>query len=120
MLVKPLGSSREITAGDGTTLRELLHPARDPAAVRYSLAHARLAVGKWSDLHTLTTTEVYYILSGRGLMEIDGEQREVKPGDAIYIPPRGKQRIRSLGPDDLEFLCIVDPAWRAEDERVFV
>lgn len=86
----------------------------------YSLAHARLAPGRWSDLHVLKGTEVYYILAGRGTIEIDGEQREVDPGDAIYIPPNGRQRIFSRGPDDLEFLCIVDPAWRAEDESVLV
>ena len=30
--------------------------------------------------------EFYFILEGRGLMEIDGETRE-SPGDAILIPP---------------------------------
>lgn len=51
-------------------------------------------------------------------MEIDGEQRPVGVGQAVYIPPGGKQRIRNTGAGDLEFLCIVDPAWRPEDERV--
>jgi mannose-6-phosphate isomerase-like protein (cupin superfamily) len=119
MLVKTLESCREIVAGDGTVLRELLHPARDEVSCRFSLAHARLAVGSWSHLHALKTTEVYYILAGRGRMEIDGEQRDVEPGDAIYIPPQGRQRILAVGPQPLEFLCIVDPAWRVEDETVF-
>jgi len=118
MLVKSLESCMEFTAGDATRLRELLHPARDPAVMRYSLAHARLAGGVWSNLHVLTTSEVYYIIAGQGTMEIDGERCEVSAGDAIYIPPHGKQRIFSRGPEDLEFLCIVDPAWRAEDETI--
>ena len=119
MFVKSLDSCREFIGGDNTVLRELLHPDHDPVSLRYSLAHARLVAGKWSDLHRLTTSEVYYILSGRGRMEIDGEPRDVQPGDAIYIPPRAKQRILALGPEQLEFLCIVDPAWKAEDETVF-
>ncbi|MBU0507645.1 cupin domain-containing protein [bacterium] len=118
MFVKSLESCKPFVAGDRTILRELLHPLRDPVGIRYSLAHAKLAVGKWSDLHVLTTSEVYYILAGRGTMEIDGAQREVGPGDAVYIPPEARQRILSLGPADIEFLCIVDPAWRAEDETV--
>ena len=117
MLAKSLPACREITAIDGTKLRELLHPDRDPAAIRYSLAHAVVPPQIWSLLHLLRTTEVYYILSGRGIMEINGEQREVSPGDAVYVPPGGQQRIFAQGPEPLAFLCIVDPAWRAEDEE---
>jgi mannose-6-phosphate isomerase-like protein (cupin superfamily) len=117
MLTKSLSVCREIVAADGTTLRELLHPERDPARVRFSLAHAKLKPGSWSLLHRLQSNEVYCILAGSGTMEIDGEQREVQEGDVIYIPPGGRQRILARGPDELKFLCIVDPAWRAEDEE---
>jgi mannose-6-phosphate isomerase-like protein (cupin superfamily) len=117
MLVKSLASCPEITAIDRTALRELLHPDRDPAAVRYSLAHAKLPPETWSLLHALRSSEVYYILTGRGTMEIDGQRREVKAGDVVYIPPGGRQRILAHGPEPLEFLCIVDPAWKAEDEE---
>jgi mannose-6-phosphate isomerase-like protein (cupin superfamily) len=51
-------------------------------------------------------------------MEIDGEAREVESGDTVYIPPGAAQRITCHGPHELVFLCIVDPAWRAEDESV--
>jgi len=39
-------------------------------------------------------------------------------GDTVYIPPRAKQQITNSGSVDLAFLCIVDPAWRSEDEEV--
>jgi mannose-6-phosphate isomerase-like protein (cupin superfamily) len=118
MLVKPLKECLAFVAGDHTLLRETLHPDRDTAEIHYSLAHAELPANVWSSLHRLTHSEVYYILSGRGTMEIDGEHRDVEPGDTIYIPPSAQQRIFSHGPDALEFLCIVDPAWRAEDEEI--
>jgi mannose-6-phosphate isomerase-like protein (cupin superfamily) len=117
MLVKVLAACPGITAADGTLLRELLHPDRDAAKIRYSLAHAKLPPRRWSLLHRLKSSEVYYILAGRGTVEINGESREVKPGDAICIPLGGCQRIFSHGPQGLEFLCIVDPAWKAEDEE---
>jgi mannose-6-phosphate isomerase-like protein (cupin superfamily) len=119
MLVTSLSSLPEFIAGDHTRLREILHPDKHSVALRYSLAHAVLPPQSWSTLHTLASSEVYYILRGKGRMEINGEQRDVNPHDTIYIPPRAHQRILSLGPEDLEFLCIVDPAWRAEDETVF-
>jgi len=36
----------------------------------------------------------------------------------IYIPPNSVQRIKNIGPNDLIFLCIVDPAWKPEDEEL--
>ena len=51
-------------------------------------------------------------------MSIDGESEAVQPGQAIYIPPRSTQYIENKGSSDLTFLCIVDPAWREEDEEV--
>ena len=118
MFVSSLKTCKEITAGDATVLRELLHPGRQPIAGHYSLAHARLPQGKASLRHHLHNSEVYYILEGRGRMHIDDEAQVVDAGDAIYIPPGAQQYIESLGPGELAFLCIVDPPWRAEDETV--
>jgi mannose-6-phosphate isomerase-like protein (cupin superfamily) len=120
MRIRRLTDCPEITAGDLTRLRELLHPCRDyPFEGRYSLAHAIVAPGWKSRRHRLKTDEVYYILSGRGRMHVDEESAEVGPGDALEIPPGSVQWIENIGPDELSFLCIVDPAWRAEDEEVF-
>jgi len=118
LLIRSLKDCPEFVAGDQTKLREMLHPDKGDLKVQYSLAHATLAPGTISTLHLLKTSEVYYILSGRGRMEIDGESREVGIGDMVYIPPGGRQRIEALGEAELAFLCIVCPAWRAEDEIV--
>jgi mannose-6-phosphate isomerase-like protein (cupin superfamily) len=118
MFVSSLKTCKEIVAVDATILRELLHPGRQPIAVHYSLAHARLAQGKASLRHYLYSSEVYYILEGQGRMHVDDEEHLVSAGDAIYIPPGAQQYIENLGQGELVFLCIVDPPWRAEDETV--
>jgi mannose-6-phosphate isomerase-like protein (cupin superfamily) len=119
MRIRRLSECSEFIAGDLTCLRELLHPDREyPFDGRYSLAHAVVAPGGKSRRHCLKTDEVYYILSGRGQMHVDDESAEVGPGDALEIPPGAVQWIENIGPDELAFLCIVDPAWRAEDEEV--
>ena len=84
----------------------------------YSLAHAIVKPGKITNLHRLKTSEVYYILKGSGLMYVDKKISKVKSGCTIYIPPGSTQRIKNTGKPNLEFLCIVDPAWRKEDEEV--
>lgn len=119
MLVQKLHQCQEFIAGDNTILRELLHPDKQPLALRYSLAHATLPMGKTSQPHSLTTSEVYYIISGRGEMYIGGETQIVEPGDAVYIPPDATQYIHNCGAEPLVFICIVDPAWQKEDETVF-
>jgi mannose-6-phosphate isomerase-like protein (cupin superfamily) len=118
MFVSSLSNCKEFIAGDNTHLRELLHPAKQPLAIHYSLAHARLAPGEISLKHRLRTSEVYYILAGQGRMHVNDEVRLVGPGDAVYIPPDASQYIESLGPEEVTFLCIVDPAWKSEDEII--
>lgn len=119
MFVKNLQDCPEFIAGDGTRLRELLHPDKQDLDLRYSLAHAIVEVGQTSIPHALTTSEVYYILSGTGEMHIDQEVQVVKPGDAIYIPPNAHQFIRNISNEAIVFLCMVDPAWRQEDETIY-
>ena len=118
MLTRSLSDCKEILAGDNTLLRELLHPVRNDAAIRYSLAHAKLARGTASLPHRLKTSEVYYFISGQGRMHVDGEATPVGPEQVLYVPPGAVQHVENTGTDELVFLCIVDPAWRAEDEEV--
>jgi mannose-6-phosphate isomerase-like protein (cupin superfamily) len=119
MFIKDLKDCEEFIAGDNTVLRQLLHPDKADLSIRYSMAHAVLYPGKSSKPHRLKTSEVYYILEGEGIMHINEESATVRAGQVIYIPPHAKQFIQNNGKLDLKFLCIVDPAWRPEDEEVF-
>jgi mannose-6-phosphate isomerase-like protein (cupin superfamily) len=119
MFIKDLKKCKEFIAGDNTILRELFNPLKEKMDLRYSLAHAVVKPGKTTYFHKLKTSEAYYILQGKGLMYIDSETSEVKEGNAVYIPPNTKQKIKNIGTNDLIFICIVDPAWKKEDEEVF-
>lgn len=118
MHIKDLKNCSEFIAGDGTFLRELLHPDKERLKLRYSLAHATLRPGKKSTPHKLKTSEVYFILKGKGIMHIENKTREVFPNQIIYIPPNSVQYIENNGTEELVFLCIVDPAWKREDEKI--
>ena len=41
-----------------------------------------------------------------------------KAGTTVYVPPGGRQSLENTGSDNIEFLCLVDPAWKSEDERI--
>ncbi len=118
MFVRDLSKCKKFVAGDNTVLRELFNPLKDPLDLRYSLAHAIVKPGQTTRLHKLKTSEVYYILSGTGNMFIGNKSKKVKAGQAIFIPPNAEQEIKNTGKKDLVFLCIVDPAWKKEDETL--
>jgi mannose-6-phosphate isomerase-like protein (cupin superfamily) len=118
MFIRRLQDCPEFVAGDNSILRELLHPDKAALALSYSLAHAIVRPGQTTLPHRLRTAEVYYIMSGEGMMHIGDESSPVQPGDAVYIPPHARQFIHNPGTTDLLFVCIVDPAWRKEDEEV--
>jgi len=119
VLIRKLKDCQEIIAGDGSRLKELLHPERGyDFNGNYSLAYAVLAPGAKSLKHKLATDEVYFILSGRGEMHINEETAQVSFGDVIDIPPNAVQWIKNIGDFDLSFLCLVSPPWKAEDEEI--
>lgn len=113
-----LADRPEFLAGDHTLLRELLHPAKQPLALGYSVAHGTVAPGVRSKWHRLKSSEVYYIIAGQGRLTVDDSVVVVEAGSLIYVPPGSKQSLENSGPTAIEFLCLVDPAWRSEDEEV--
>jgi len=119
MFVKNIGACPEFTANDGCRIREVLHPAKEPVDLPYSIAHARVAPAHHSYRHKLKQAEVYYLLTGRGRMHIDDRAEDVSEGDVIYIPPHAVQWIENMGQGDLEFLALVSPPWtKADDIRL--
>lgn len=121
MLIRDIKNCSYFKALDKTILCELLHPKNEEEElnINYSIVHAVLKAGKSSLVHKLkTSTEVYYILEGKGIMHIDDESEEVIPGQAIYIPANSSQYIENTGSDELKFLAIVYPMWKEEDEEL--
>lgn len=118
MIIKHLADMSEIVSGDRARLRELLNPRTESLQLEYSLAWALVEPDNKTAPHTLTYSEVYYILQGCGIIHIDDESANVRADDTIYIAPHAVQRIENTGKESLIFLCIVNPAWHAEAEQV--
>ena len=54
--------------------------------------------------HLQKEDEIYYVISGRGEMTIDGKAFEVKAGDAILTRPGASHGLKQLGDEDLVIL----------------
>ena len=115
MDVKNLDETPAFLTKDGSEIRELL-AYRNSAIRNQSLAEARLPAGGSTQEHFHPNAEeIYYITNGLGRICIEGELREVKPGDAIAIPPGKKHKLWNTGPETLRLLCCCAPSYEDRD-----
>lgn len=120
MIVRRPDETARFVTSDLSRVVEVFHPDREalPEGMACSIAHARVAAGAATAPHTLaTSTEVYWVLSGRGRMHVGDETADIGPGETVLIPPDSVQWIETLGDEELVFLCVVTPPWSAEDDR---
>jgi mannose-6-phosphate isomerase-like protein (cupin superfamily) len=105
------------TTKDGSTICSLLDRSNAPVA-NQSLAEASLPAGGSTQRHYhKISEEFYYVLEGSGRMEIDGETREVGPGDAILIPAGAWHELHAR--TALRILCCCAPPY-SHDDTYFV
>jgi mannose-6-phosphate isomerase-like protein (cupin superfamily) len=110
--IRSLDPSSEYRIDEGCYITEVSNSHADP---ELSIARARVPPGvttRWHRLHG--TAERYVVISGSGRMEVgDLAPREVRAGDVVLIPPGTRQRIANIGTDDLIFLALCTPRFRA-------
>ena len=105
-----------IQGNEGTKVKQYFHPHNTLNGIGYSIAQFTLESGKRSKMHKIRSSEIYYILEGKGKIKIDGDIYNLEKDDSVYVPPNSTQFIENSGPTNLRFLCIVEPAWKADDE----
>lgn len=53
--------------------------------------------------------QIYHVLDGEGLMEIEGERSVVRKDDIVFIPPGVEHAIYNTGLTDLRFIVVTSP-----------
>ncbi len=93
--------------GDGTLLHaDLFEPAQLASALRF-VHYTVLPSGTSIGLHTHgEDNEIYIILSGNGIAEVDGERQEVSAGDVLVNPPHGTHGLFNTSLFDMRILVI--------------
>ncbi len=92
---------------EGTMVKQYFHSHNTLNGISYSLAQFTLGPEKRSKTHTVSSSEIYYILEGRVDLRIDWETHHVEKDDSVYVPPKSMQSIENSCLEDLKFLCIV-------------
>jgi mannose-6-phosphate isomerase-like protein (cupin superfamily) len=95
---------------DGSAIRELHHTAAQ------SLAEATLEPGQATERHYhRSTEEIYFVVKGSGDMEVDGDTKRIRPGDAVLIPAGAWHSLVNDGTSELRILCCCVPPYSHED-----
>lgn len=84
--------------------------------------HTKLAI-TWVEVvpgsrqrpHHHEPEQVYVIVQGQGIMEIDGEKQSVTTGDLIYIPSNATHGITNHGDELLVYVSAATPAFDLVD-----
>jgi quercetin dioxygenase-like cupin family protein len=69
---------------------------------RQRALHAGATIGE----HRNDKDEIYYVLSGRGELLLDGKRREVGPGDAILTRDGSTHALAQRGAEDLVIIVV--------------
>lgn len=103
-----------ITA-DGSSIRELVGVPSGNAA-NQSLAEAVVPRGKATIAHLhRQTEEIYLFTDGRGRMRLGEEERPVRAGDCVVIPPGVAHKLWASRDQPLVLLCCCAPAYSHAD-----
>ncbi len=115
MEIVNLDQTEPFRTKDGSEIRELL-AHRNSAIRNQSLAEARIPVGGATMEHYHPRAEeIYYITHGTGRMKLGQEERDVRPGDAIAIPPGQAHKLWNIGDEPLRLLCCCAPGYEHDD-----
>ena len=110
MKIQQLDRAEAFTTKDGSTIRELHHTAAQ------SLAEATLEPGEATERHYhRASEEIYFVVKGSGLMEVDGDSQHIRPGDAVLIPAGAWHTLENDGNSELRILCCCAPAYSHDD-----
>jgi len=116
MIIKKIQDIEAILGNEGTEIRQIFHPHNTLDGIRYSLAQSTIQPGKKSKPHKMKTSEVYFVLEGKGVLHVDDKSIVVEEHQSVFVPPFSLQYLENTGNEELKILCIVDPAWKKDDE----
>jgi mannose-6-phosphate isomerase-like protein (cupin superfamily) len=68
-----------------------------------------LAAGAVDMQEPHTEDEIYYVISGRGFIQVDQESRPVEAGSLVFVKARVEHRFHTIT-EDLRVLVIFAPA----------
>lgn len=70
------------------------------------LAYAMIPQGNMIEEHIDDYEEIYFVLNGKGVMKVGNEEKEVKDGDAIWLPADIPHGLKNTGENMMVILVV--------------
>jgi quercetin dioxygenase-like cupin family protein len=86
-----------------------IYPEFVPEARTLTLGVVEVDPGARTPLHRHRCEEVYYVLAGRGEVEIGGRRERITAGDAVHIPDGQAHRIFNGSRTRLRYVVVAGP-----------
>ena len=98
----------QIHEGRGSIKRRPLFKEHSRLPVKFEVWEFEAGVSEGDHIHEGVDSleEVYYILTGEGMMTMDGDQISVSSGDAIMVAPGVDHGVFNPGPQTMRLLII--------------
>jgi mannose-6-phosphate isomerase-like protein (cupin superfamily) len=116
MIVIKRDDATVVKTPHGSELRPLIDRTTS-SITQCSLAEEVLPPGcAVSPHHHLQLEEIYYIVSGSGLMKVGTSERQLGPGDAVYVPRHTRHTLENNGSEPIRLLVVCGPAFSYDDQ----
>ena len=83
---------------------KLIFSGRRTPTDALSMGLAEFPPGAVLPLHHHAPAEIYHVLDGEGLTEVEGEPHRLRPGVSLFIPANARHRTTNTGARPLRFL----------------
>jgi mannose-6-phosphate isomerase-like protein (cupin superfamily) len=114
MFVRACAEAPVNERGNGQT-SYLLLAGGDFGSSRLAVTWVEALPGSQQPIHAHAASEqVYVIVSGRGVMIVGDEERQVEAGVIVFIPPRTGHAIKNIGEEALVYVSASSPPFPAE------
>jgi len=75
----------------------------------YVMRLFEIGEGGYSPKHVHPWPHIIYVVGGKGVIEMEGKNHDIKMGSYAYIPNDAEHQFRNTSSEKLSFICIVPP-----------
>ena len=99
------GKAVEMDGASGVTMRMMV--GRSDGAPNFAMRHFTVEPGGHTPRHSHDYEHEVYVVEGAGRAEQDGEFRDLKAGDVVYVTPNATHQFVNTSRSPFKFLCLV-------------
>ena len=99
------GTPVDMEGAEGVSMRLMV--GRTDGAPTFSMRHFTVEVGGCTPRHSHNYEHEVYVEGGAGRIEQDGDFRDLRGGDVVFVAPNVTHQFTNTGGEPFTFICLV-------------